>query len=80
MISRPPGTSEHSTPHDKQKNTTQLPSVFIRGQAINFISAEGLVNASNLLKAAGIHRKYLPKILMEYKITDIKPVAGFGSI
>ena len=80
MISRPSCASEHSAPHDTQEATTQLPVVSIGGQVINFISAERLVNASNLVKAAGIDRRKLQKILIDCKITDTKRVAGYGSV
>ena len=80
MISRLPRASEHSAPHDTQKGIIQLPAVCIRGQVINFISAERLVNASNLVKAAGIDRRKLQKIFIDCKITDTRPVAGVGSV
>ena len=79
-ISRLPRSSEHSAPHDTQNRTIQLPPVSIRGQVINFILAERLINVSNLLKAAGIDRRKLQKILIDCKIVDTKPVAGFGSV
>ena len=79
MVSRPLRTSEHSAPFHTQSNTTQRSAVSIRGQVINFLPAEGLVNASNLLKAAGICKTRLWKTLIDCRITITKPVKGYAS-
>ena len=77
MISRLSYTNEHSVPHNIQKDTTQLPTVFIYDQVINFILTKRLINILNLIKAAKIDRKKLQKILIDYKIMDTKQITGY---